>query len=282
MAEWALIAAPLLIAGVVLTLAFVGCQFEPGVFAAPGPYQDEVTNNPNIVSYWRLGEAQGATTAADSKDGNAGTYHGGVTLGINGLLHNNPDAAAQFDGSSGYVSVPHAPALNPGKFTLEALVTIAGGDGTYRAIASSRDVQGPLDGTGNYFGYTLYVSDQNRWEGWVHFGTSGQTIVQVGVADAVKVDGGPPRGPYYVAMTYDGASVALYVNPVDETDSDQVMSAASAYQPNTQRELRIGAGASEQPPTFFFNGVIDEVAVYEDALDFNTLQTHFAIMMLQQ
>jgi hypothetical protein len=280
--NWIIIVAPLLIVVLVGALAFVGCGLDTTGTLAPELYHDDVFNNPNTVSYWRLDEAPGATTAADSKDGNAGTYHGGVTLGVTGLVHlAYPNLAAQFDGSSGYVSVPHAAALNSPKFTVEAIVTIVGGDGTYRAIASSRDVQGPLDGTGNYFGYALYVSDQNRWEAWLHFGTSGQTIVQVGAPDAVKVGGGPPRGPYYVAMTYDGATLTLYVNPIDQADPDQVKSAGSAYQPNTnnQRELRIGAGASEQAPMFFFNGVIDEVAVYKDALDFNTAQRHFAIAM---
>jgi hypothetical protein len=277
MAESMIIAAPLLILALVLTLAFVGCSLdESGLLVE---YQDDISNDPNIVSYWRLGEAPGATTAADSKDGNAGTYEGGVTLGVPGLLHNNPDTAAQFDGSSGYVSVPYTAALNPAKFTVEALVQIVGGDGTYRTVVSSRDYD-PV--TKNLLGYILYVNDQNMWEAVVGDGGSTPRIVTVGTPDAVKVGGGPPRGPYYLAMTYDGTNLSLYVNPVDQTDPDQVASKPFAYQPNAKNELRIGAGANESvPPILFFDGVIDEVAVYSAALDFATLQKHFAVMMMK-
>ena len=272
--SWLIIAAPLLIVALVGTVAFLGCSLdESGI--GPAPYEDRVFNDPHVVSYWRLGEAAGATTAADSKDGNAGTYQGGVTLGVPGLLHNNPDTAVQFDGSSGYVSVPHVDALNPAQFTVEAIVTIAGGDGTFRVVVSSNSV----GGGSSRFGYTLYVSNQNRWEALVGDGSAWQ-IVQVGQPDAVKVGGEPPRGPYYLAMTYDGTSLTLYVNPVDPTDSDQVASQAFGYQPNTTDELRIGAGALA-PPTLFFNGVIDEVAVYNAALDFNTVQNRFAVAMMK-
>jgi len=50
------------------------------------------------------------TTMYDSIAGNNGSLYGGVTLGLPGFS----GTAFGFDGSSGYVSVPSAPALNPG------------------------------------------------------------------------------------------------------------------------------------------------------------------------
>jgi hypothetical protein len=273
---WVVLAAPLLIAAIVMALGFVGCSFDapPGI-GEPDLYRDEVFNNANIVSYWRLNETTGPT-AADSKDGNAGAYNGGVTLGAAGLLQSDSDTAATFDGASGYVSVPHNDAsLNPAKFTVEAVVSIAGGDGTYRAVVSSRDI----DASPGNFGYILYVSDRNQWEAWLGDGSNTWITLPLGAVDAVKVGGGSSRGPYYVAMTYDGANLKLYVNPVDETDADQVVTRGAGYQPNSRNELRIGAGANEAAATYFFPGVIDEVAVYSDALDFATVQRHFTIQM---
>jgi Concanavalin A-like lectin/glucanases superfamily len=266
-----IVAAPFFIVALVGTLAFLGCTNDFDALGAGEPYGDNVFNNPNVVSYWRLDE-EGGTTAADSKDGNAGTYEGGVTLGVTGLLQNDPDTAVQFDGVSAYVSVPNADALNPAQFTVEAIATITGGDGTVRVVVSSNAV----DGGSSRFGYTLYVSNQNQWEALVGDGSSWNPV-SVGQPGAVEVGSGPPRGPYYLAMTYNGTHLTLYVNPVDQNDPDQVVSQAFGYQPNTTDDLRIGAGTGE-PPTFFFNGVIDEVAVYNAPLDFNTLQTHFATM----
>jgi hypothetical protein len=273
MSTWIILAAPLLIAAVVLALGFVGCGLNTTGMMVPGLYRDEVFNNANIVSYWRLNETTG-TTAADSKDGNAGTYKGGFTLGAAGLLQGDSDTAVKFDGSSGYVSVPHKATLNPAKFTVEAVVTVTGGDGTYRAVASSRDID-----AGSNFGYILYVSDKNQWEAWVGDGSNTWVTLPLGKVDAVKLDGNPSRGPFYVAMTYDGTNLKLHVNPIDQNDPDQVVTKATGYKPNAKNELRIGAGANEAVPTYFFPGVIDEVALYKDALDFATLKKHLAIQM---
>jgi hypothetical protein len=76
-------------------------------------------------------------------------------------------------------------------------------------------------------------------------------------------------------MTYDGTTLKLYVDPA-EGDPDTTDATETAYMPNTTNELRIGAGANEStPPLFFWDGVLDEVAVYNEALDFLTLQKHF-------
>jgi hypothetical protein len=278
MSTWIVLAAPLLIAAVVVTVGFVGCtndfdQFEVGTpDPSRDPYGDEVFNDPRLVSYWRLNETTG-TTAADSKDGNPGTYNGAYSLGAPGLLQGDPDTAVALDGSSAYVSVPYTAALNPAKFTVEAVVKITGGDGAYRAVVSSRDI----DATPGNFGYILYVSDKNQWEAWVGDGTATWVTLALGQADAVKLGGAAELGPYYVALTYDGTNLTLYVNPVDAADTDQVGAIAAGYQPNATNELRIGAGANEAVPTYFFPGVIDEVALYNGALDFATAQKHFTI-----
>jgi hypothetical protein len=48
--------------------------------------------------------------------------------------------------------------------------------------------------------------------------------------------------------------------------------------PQTANELRIGAGRNELvDPQYFFNGVIDEVAVYNVDLGFDVIQTHFEL-----
>ncbi|HEX8645482.1 MAG TPA: LamG domain-containing protein [Thermoleophilaceae bacterium] len=261
MSEWVLLAAPVILASFVMLFAFVGCFLDSSGYGVGETYEDAVTGNQYSVSYWRLGEAAGATTAADSKGSNDGTYVGGVTLGQPGLLTGDTDTAALFDGSTGYVSVPrNDDSLNPFKFTVEAFVTVAGGDNEFRAVVSSRNI----DADGQHFGYILYANDLNKWEAWVGDGTAG---------DWQRVTGPDvTRGQHYVAMTYDGTTLKLYVDP---GEGFTPLSGDVPYQPNTANELRIGAGANETDPLYFFNGVIDEVAVYNVDLSLDTLQAHF-------
>ncbi len=265
MSHWVLLVTPLVLASLVMLFAFVGCFLDSIGEGGPDTYAGEVTSSQYSVSYWRLGEAARATTAVDNKGNNDGTYVGGATLGQPGLLVGDTDTAVQFDGSSGYVSVPrNDDSLNPFKFTVEALVEVGGNDGQFRAVVSSRDIgEGALT-----FGYILYASDQNKWEAWVGDG----------VTNMWQIASGPDvtPGKHYLAMTYDGQTLKLYVDP----DSDAPAAEDVLYEPNATRELRIGSGANEaEAPLFFFNGVIDEVAVYNIDLDYATIQDHFGLSL---
>lgn len=265
MTEWILFTAPLIIASLVLLLGFVGCGLNSeglGVGTIPS-YEETIGNHPNLISFWRLGERSG-TTATDSADGNNGEYTGGVTLAQPGLVKDNDDTAAQFDGTSGYVAVPHNDNLNPPAFTVEALVNIPAGDGEFHAVVSSRDL-GPA---GEPFGYILYAGaspvagDPDVWQAWVGTGT--------GVAWTVLAGPALTPGTHYLAMTYDKTTLKLYVDPTDDTPA----MSDTTYVPNTTTELRIGAGANEIAPLYFWSGVIDEVAIYDAALDFPTIREH--------
>ncbi|HEX8065966.1 MAG TPA: LamG domain-containing protein [Thermoleophilaceae bacterium] len=261
MTHWAILVAPLVLASFVMLFAFVGCGLDSSGLGGVEEYATDVTDNSNSISYWRLGEAAGATTAADSKNGNPGTYTGGVTLGSPGLVVNDTNTAATFDGSTGFVEVPRKDdSLNPPAFTVEALVNVAGGDGQFRAVVSSRDV----DADTNRLGYILYANDQNKWEAWVGDGTAWHQVTGPDVTPGV----------HYVAMTYDKTTLKLYVDPLEDAPATMDV----PYQPNATRGLRIGAGANESdPPLYFFNGVIDEVAVYDAPLSFNVLKAHFQL-----
>ena len=92
--------------------------------------------------------------------------------------------------------------------------------------------------------------------------------------------------PYYAAMTYDGSTLSLYVNPAasdgEETflstenpGNSRFNSAPSDYQPATSDDLRIGTSADGNPPGEFFAGVIQNVAVYDSALDFKEVVSHY-------
>jgi hypothetical protein len=94
-------------------------------------------------------------------------------------------------------------------------------------------------------------------------------------------------GPYYLALTYDGSVLTLYVNPTDPVDpanpdatKQQQHSATVSFAPNSSSNLVIGASNLPGPAEhFFFPGVITDVAIYNAALDFQTIQSHYTTMM---
>ncbi len=68
-----------------------------------GTYSTAIGSTPGLIDYWRLGEKSG-TTFADIVGPSPATLKGGVTLGVPGPLEGDPNAAAAFDGATGAAS----------------------------------------------------------------------------------------------------------------------------------------------------------------------------------
>jgi hypothetical protein len=210
-------------------------------------YSSTILGTPGLVSYWRLGETSG-TSAADSKGSNPGTYTGGVTPGTAGLLTSDPDKAADFDGSTGYVSIADANTLDfTTAFTLEAWI--------------KPDVIGSsyiLNKFGAADAYALVVSDIAILRFRDSFGAYHQALGATGLT-ASHI--------YHLVGTYDGSTLRIYVNGVLDGSS----SFSGSVDVNST-PLRIGAHGFD---VAFFDGVIDEVAVYNAALSSATIQQHY-------
>lgn len=97
-------------------------------------------DSPN--GYWRLGDAVGSATAADSGPNSLTASATGITFGATGALSGDSSTAAAFNGSS-YASVPDATALRPGSITLEAWVNTTATTGT---IVSKQQTNPPQGG----------------------------------------------------------------------------------------------------------------------------------------
>jgi hypothetical protein len=272
-----IIAAPLLIAAILMAVRFVGCtqdfdQFDP----QQSSYTDTVSSTDGLVSFWQLND-ESPPTAVDIQDGNNGTYESGVTTHLAGLVSANAfepfNFAAVFDGKTGYVKVPFAANLNPPTaFSVEALVKPSAFDTNTHVIVSSDS------------GYRLALNG-GTFEASVAAGGAG---FQPPVAVFPGEQGVPYQDapPYYTAMTYDGSTLSLYVNPAasdgEETflstenpGNSRFNSAPSNYQAATSNDLRIGASADGDTPSEFFAGVIQDVAVYDRALDFKDIVSHY-------
>jgi hypothetical protein len=243
------------VASFVMLFGFVGCFLDSIGEGSPDDgeegrddYKGAVQDHPNIAGYWRLSEEPGEPTAFDGTGVNNGTYVGGVLLGQPSLLASDADMAAQFDGSTAYVELPFIlDASAP--FTVECWVRPQALEGHPTMVAQR-------GGTGRKL---LFVHNEGEFAS-----NLGGTTFFSGFTVALDTT-------YYVVLTYAGGTDGAWVFYVDgfETAAGTVTG-----EPETDGWL---IGADKSLETGFWNGTIDEVAVYNTALDASTIEAHFTI-----
>ncbi len=221
------------------------------------------------LGYYRLDEPTGATTAADmSGYNNVGAYQNVVRVSP-GALKNDPDTAAGFNGSTSLVTVGGAPFafLALAAFSVEAWINPTLIDGEFRGIVSSESAT-----NSPRYGYLLYVESPadastsviSGFERWT--GTKSTPAPYTGTITM--------GAWFHVVGTFDSSALVpmlYYINGA-KAGSNSAMPA-----PLTQAvPFVIGAlygGATTYPSTF--KGSIDEVAVYDHALDPECVKQHY-------
>jgi len=256
-----------------------------GTFAARRAHADAVTPYPSAVladgpaGYWRLGDAAGASTAADSSGaGRSGTYSQ-ASAGTPGAPVDDPDTAVAFTGgTSSGVSVPSATALNFGtaSFGLDAWVKTTAASGVIVAKSPG-------------FGHPPCGNDQSggTWgAGWA-VTLSGSTVKAL-VADGSLVRGAcfTPRvvtapGPasvtvndgewHHVAVSVDRGAGAVTVSVDGQAATTPFPLTGSV---SSSAPLVIGGQVASGAPALA--GTLDEVAVYPHALATSRVQAHLA------
>jgi PKD repeat protein len=223
------------------------------VTATPPPaggYQSAVTADAP-VGYWRLGDTG---TGVAAVVGPAGTAVGGVTSTA-GALVGDADAARSFDGSTGYLSVPSATALNPtGDLSVEAWAkpdVVHSGAVLQKGGASGYSV----------WQYRLSMTSGGQWRGTVFVGST---------AYAVTSPASATLGVWtHLVLTRSAGTLSLYVNGA------LAATAASTGTLNTTSSI-LGIGRSGESATSWFDGSVDEVAVYGQALTASRVAAHYA------
>ena len=190
-----------------------------------------------LVGAWAFGEGSGTTTADASGNGNVGTITG-ASWSTQGRFGN----ALSFNGTNSVVRVAGSASLNlTSGMTLSAWIRPTASQSGWRTI-----VQRQTDA------YFLNASNNApmRPSGG---GTFGGNVAYVS---------GPTANPLntwtYVALTYDGGAMRLYVN-----GSQVATGAATGAIQTTSDPLWIGGNT---PYGEYFQGLIDEVRVYNRAL----------------
>jgi len=208
-----------------------------------------------LVAEWHFdGSAQDT-----SGSGNNGTINGATFVqGISGQ-------ALSFDGVDDMVVVPHSPSLSLEKYTMEAWIKRNQNKELVEteSILSKRYEQSWMDN------YGLYIYPNGKVAASSY---SPDIWTWFGVESAKNISAGDW---YHIAATYDRTTLKIYINGVLD---NSVNKQYSPYQNNYQ--LVIGRACWGDPCLFrpsnpSFNGIIDEVRLYNRALSESEIQTEY-------
>lgn len=230
----------------------------PVTVAGPnGAYTAQVQADAPL-SYWRLDEAAGSTTAADlGTTPNTSTYTS-VSLGQTGALSDG-DAAASFNGSTSKVTVASS-TLPLQSFSVETWIkTSTTRGGKIVGFGSSQL------GTSSRFDRHLYMSN----DGKVQFG------VYSGVYSIIRSTSALNDNKWHhLVGTFTPGSQAFYVDGALQGTT----TAGSAQ--NYTGYWRVGgdslSGWPNRPTNSFFTGLIDDTAIYPRALTSDAVAAHYA------
>jgi len=203
----------------------------------------------NKVSWWR-----GEGNPSDSVGANNGTLVGGTTYTTGRV-----GQAFSLNGTNAGVTVPHNTNLdiNPGGFSSEFwMKSNAAPSGQVLLVDKSH---GWTDSTG----WAFQSNPPGNRIAWFIGGGGGGSTNFVGVESTVN----PFDGNFHhVAGTWDGTNIRLYI--------DGVLQGTAPFSTpvNNTRAVNIGYSWGGGSPLRFFNGLVDEVAIYARALTETEIQ----------
>ncbi|MDF1811148.1 MAG: Ig-like domain-containing protein [Verrucomicrobiales bacterium] len=223
----------------------------------PARYENAVSSD-DPVAYYRFNDASGSSIATDQQGALSGSATN-VTFAESGILPgvDPSQGSAEFNGRDSKISIDYDAGLNPeGSFSFEAWVEWDGTE-SYQSVITSRGDDGE--------GYILYKHDNGKWSFWTSNGGENWDQMQA-PTNAVSNE------PTYLAGTFeaddDGPNVdgyytgtkILYINGVEVARNN-----SAYYKPNGSNATYIGVG-NPGGDKWFFDGHIDEVAVFDKSL----------------
>ncbi len=225
----------------------------------PSPYATTALQGPPL-HYWRLGEPSGASLDMASADNL--TINGSPTRNVVGAVPGDSNGAITFNGSSSQYGVSSPVRIARQQFSVEAW------------IRTTSTAGGKIIGFGNRTSGNSTSHDRH-----LYMGTDGRVRFGVSYAGAKVVTSGPGLNNgqwHHLVGTFGGGTMRLYVDGV-EVGSLSGVPMAGTY----SGVWRVGGdnlnGWPNRPSSDYFNGTIDEAAVYARPLSAAQIAQNYAI-----
>ncbi|MEU5692257.1 LamG-like jellyroll fold domain-containing protein [Actinosynnema sp. NPDC020468] len=241
-----------------------GNQCTQHTYRSGSHYRSSVADD-NPHAYWRLGETSGDTVAnalARRPGADAGRQHG-VVLGGDGALGGTSDKAGTFDGTSSYVTLPDDLTTDTMSLSVELWFRTTA-QGTLLSYADQSFPAAAGKSTP-----ILYVgTDGLLYGGFARRDATGPRQV----VTSRQVDDG---GWHHVVLTAAIDTQTLYLDGV-------AAGTLAGYVDHAhQGRLTLGGGNGKDWPAtnngdFYFQGAVDEVALYRHPLGALAARQHFA------
>jgi len=191
------------------------------------------------VGLWYFDENGGDTAYDETDNDNDGTIYGeeNWTTGVNG-------SALKFDEVDDYVGIPHSSNLAPtNEITLDAWFKT--NDKTKTQSILSKTESG---------GYSLNIDNDGYLKLWLHVDGS-YRVPQCSVSEIENDEWN------YLAGTYDGKAVKLYLNGILKDTVSITGSIEYTWDNSLLIGAQVGEGTEPQTSGEYFNGTIDEVHI---------------------
>lgn len=223
------------------------------------PDYESVILNDVPLAYWRLGESSGTTAADSSGNGNDGVYENSPTLGVPGALLTDSDTAVTFaQASSQYISSSYAGVTGSGARSIEAWVK----------TTDTRFFDGGcIISWGTWLSgqaFLLHIPDQE---------------IRLVVLDGNVIWSAPNINDgnwHHVVVTLPGnadvTDATCYVDGVAQS-----VSSSAPQTINTGTSLNVAIGHDNVDPSFtrYFDGSLDDVALYGHVLTQDQVSAHY-------
>lgn len=231
-----------------------------GSVTPPGSYaQSVLADEPN--NYWRLGDPSG-TAGVDLAGKDDLLFRPGVTLGAPGAIGGETDTAATFNGTLDGIAVDRTLDFRPQVFSQEAWFKTGSITG------------GQIFGYGNTqttvstdFDRVLYMSNLGR----LFFGVRPNGVTRQTVSSVASYN---DNQWHHVVATLGSNGMQLFVDGVLVGSRTDV---TSAWQ--FDGFWRIGGDNlgswTNRPTNRYFNGQLDDVAIYPSVLPLSRIQAHY-------
>ncbi len=217
------------------------------------------------VGYWRLDDPANALTAADSSGGgHPGTCvpPAKIAFGVSGALATEPSStAARLQGGGTIVMGDFFDFVGNAPFSIEVWARPASADSTYRRlVAKETSPAGIRNGYGLELTRQGALSASEASIGFSRYVNSNEAVVSAVITIL-------PATYHHIVVTYDGIALSLWIDGA-------LQDTAQSLQPAV--DIKNGFALGGEQDGAEYEGLLDEVAVYDRVLPHSRIVAHWA------